>query len=140
MIPTERMREFIQKLKIKSSANQVRWMQEEVKAPSHMSKMVYYRVLLPSSVFRIGLQCPNSKPDIFVAEIHTRDGLVLGRLAAPAEPGDTDAIADSELLQSVFYDAERVTTGWDSLLNTIESSFESDQIIGEIPEHEEVMS
>jgi len=133
------MREFAEKLNRKSGENQVRWIPENMAFPPNgMSNMTFYRVLLPSAVFRVGLLRPHSNPDFFSARLEIREGLILGRLDANVEAAEESEAEDSQLLASLFFDAERVTTGWDKLLTTIESTFDSDQIIGEIPANDEV--
>jgi hypothetical protein len=118
MIPTDKLVSIAEKLLAKSRANQAAW-------GIFKGKDQGFLLTLPGALLVVQRFRPASEPDYMEMWVANEEGHRVGEWIAE-EPSD-----NYQLLLSLYNEAERITTGWDHVLEKIETALDIEGTVGE---------
>jgi hypothetical protein len=134
MIPDAKLQEVLKELWNRSKKDEVRWLPYDGRITPHGSRTSgsHFFLKLPNSTVSISYVSPTSDSDFYDLTIRNSDGqLVAGKTV---EVDDLHAVQSGwrDILAGLFSEAFRHVTGWDKVIEELETAVKSKAPVGEV--------
>lgn len=133
MIPEAKLLEVLKELWNRSKKDEVRWLPLDGRTPPYIrnSRGKGYVLKLPNSTVAISYISPVSDSDFYDLDIRNHEGEIVASKAVDVD--DLDAVQSGwlDILSGLFSEAHRHVTGWDKVIEELESAVKGNAPIGE---------